>query len=88
MQDQGIVHKNFRPSNLLICGPANSKGAYFDDMSDIKGTHFDANKYESRSLWHDFSVYRRADCLQQVRTVSFATDVYSWVIAVFALFAD
>ncbi|XP_057295131.1 receptor-interacting serine/threonine-protein kinase 1-like [Hydractinia symbiolongicarpus] len=92
LHDLEIIHKDFKPSNLLLFGSLNNfqvKVADFDDMPDIKNTitaTFTTTKKQCVGMTLAYTAPEL--CTGLVMKPSYQTDVCSWSITIFEILSD
>ena len=89
LHEHDIVHKDFKPTNLLVSGSLSNiliKVADFDDMQEIKNTitsSVAATPYRFTGMTLTYTAPEI--CLQYVKSATFETDIYSWAITVYEI---
>ena len=90
LHDMQIIHKDFKPSNLLVSGMADNikvKLSDFDDLFILKNTTT-ATQANINTLVGCTLMYTANEiCQQIVVSPSFETDMYSWAISTFEIMA-
>ena len=90
LHDMQIIHKDFKPCNLLVSGIADNikvKLSDFDDLFILKNTTT-ATQTNINTLVGCTLMYTANEiCQQIVVSPSFETDMYSWAISTFEIIA-
>lgn len=89
LHDRNIVHKDFKPQNLLTMGNISNliiKVADFDDLYELKTVH---NTTQTRNF-HNFNgftlCYTAPEIIQRkIVQPNIACDVYSWAITAYEI---
>ena len=87
LHDMQIIHKDFKPSNLLVSGMTENmkvKLSDFDDLFILKNMTA-AIQTSINTLFGCTLMYTKMNtnkiCQQTVASPSFETDIYSWAIS-------
>ena len=81
LHDYEIIHRDFKPSNLLVTGTLNElrvKLSDFDDISLIQDTIHATLTNKSFLLGMTLAYTAPEICKQEVKGPSFKSDIYSW----------
>ena len=88
--DLRIVHKDFKPENLSVSNTTNKicvKLTDFDDVYDLK-TVAKTNQTNSNGFQgFTLACCDSEICLQRVSELSLRSDIYSWAITIYEIFA-
>lgn len=90
LHNNNIVHKDFKPMNLLTSGKKDKmiiKVSDFDDFYSIKATTFTSITRNLSNIMTGFTLAYSSEeiCLQTCQFPSFATDVFSWALKTFQI---
>ncbi len=87
----GIIHRDFKPSNLLVTGVLSNiliKVSDFDDFYGIKNTTMATQTMTSNRLVGCTLAYTAEEiCLQYANAPSFSADIFSWAMTCYEIFA-
>ena len=89
LHENDIVHKDFKPSNLLVTGTSDRivvKVSDFDDFYEIKKTV--ATITRSKVLFGCTLGYTANEICVDMCFPSFSSDIFSWAMTCFEIFSD
>ena len=90
LHDLSMIHKDFKPANLLVSGTTDRicvKLTDFDDVYDLK-TVAKTNQTKLNGFQGFTLAYCDSEiCLQRVSELSLKSDIYSWAITIYEIFA-
>ena len=90
LHKNGVIHRDFKPSNLLVCGTSTDitvKLCDFDDIFVVKQTMMSTmSQINTRGM--TLAYMAPEICLRKVKDVSEKTDVFSWAITCFEVMSN
>ena len=89
LHDLSIVHKDFKPENLLVSGTSDKIYIKLTDFDDVYGLKTIAKTNQTKLNGFQGFTLAFCDseiCLQRVSELSLKSDIYSWAITIYEIF--